>query len=222
MSNALMAVRLTAGVVAVAVAGFIGFGLYVHFLNGRAESMAQMAFELSQEPKPPTLAELQKLYGRSLTVSSCAGSECSYTVTLSNRFLATFHVLPYTELKSYFRLRDGFLLTHMLDYRTVVDHHYSVAVHVQTDFCGTCQAFAIDPWTDSAASNANGIVSVGNKTPATSRRIVFSLNTRCLTRRGCTSVADLLPTVWAKAADNRIACKVQTDNGWVEKPVGWQ
>lgn len=219
MSKALMAVRLTAGVVVVA---FMGFGLYVHILDGRAESMAQMAFELSEEQKPPTLAELENLYGGSLTASGCAGSDCSYTVTLSNRFLAALHVVPYTELKSYFWLRDGSLVTHMLDYTTVVEHHYSVIAHVQTDFCGTCQAFAIDPWAGVAPSKANGLVSVGNKTPASSKRTVFSLNTRCLTRRGCVSVADLLPTVWAKTADERITCRIQTDKGWVEKPVGWQ
>lgn len=134
-----MAMRLIAGVVVVAL---ISFGLYVHILDGRAESMAQMAFELSEEQKPPTLAELEKLYGGSLTFSGCSGSDCSYTVTLSNRLLAAFHVVPYTELESDLWLRDGSLLTHMLDYTAVVEHQYSVITHVQTDFCGTCQAFA--------------------------------------------------------------------------------
>jgi len=207
------------GLAAVLVLGGIGFGLYVHVLSSRAESMVRIAYELSEQAQPPTLGELRERYGDQLRINGCAGADCAYTVTLSNRFLAALQLVPYTELQSHFWLRDGVLSGHMLDYR-IVGHRYSVVTHVQTDFCDTCRAFAIDPWTGSSPSTTNGLVEIGIKTPASSRRTVLSLNTRCLTRRGCVSVADLLPAVWTKTADARIACRIPTDKGWVERPVG--
>jgi hypothetical protein len=183
--------------------------------------MVRTAYELSEQKQTPTLAQLRERYGNRLKqVDGCAGSNCAYTVTLSNRFLAALRLALYTEIKSYFRVRDGAVLGNMLDYTTLVDHHYSVVAHVQTDFCDTCEAFAIDPWTESSPLNTNGVVMIGNQR-RTSKRTVLSLNTRCLTSRGCNTVADLLPTVWRRTADDRIACRIQTDKGWIEKPAGW-
>ncbi len=212
---------LTAALGAVLLLGVIGFAFYIHVLSSRAESMLRSAYELSEQSQPPTLDELQKRYGDYLKLHGCAASDCSYTVTLSNRLLAALRLVPYTELKSYLRLRDGLVITNMVDYTTLVDRQYTVVAHVQTDFCDTCQAFAIHPWIGASPFETNGLVEIGVKTPASSRRAVLSLNTRCLTRSGCVSVADLLPTVWMKTADKRIACRIQTDKGWVEKPVGW-
>lgn len=222
VSKSVMIRRLTLAGAAVVVVAVFGFALYVHALRGRAEFMVRTAYQLSQQDQPPTLAQLQERYGNQLKpIDGCAGSECAYTVTLSNRFLAALGIVPYTELKSYFRLRDGVVLGNLLDYATHVGQHNSVVVHVQTDFCDTCQAFDIDPWTGSSPLSTNGLVGFGNKTHASSTYTVFSLNTGCLTSGGCATVADLLPTVWRKTADNRISCQIQTDEGWVEKPANW-
>ncbi len=184
--------------------------------------MLQTAYELSEQKQTPTVAQLRELYGTRLKqLDGCAGLDCGYEVTFSNRSLAALRLVPYAEMQAYFRVRHGAVLGEMLNYTTQVEHRYSVVTHVQTDICDTCQAFAIDPWIESSPVNTNGVVEIGSKTPASSRRAVLSLNTRCLTQGGCVTVADLLPTVWRRTADKRIACRIQTDKGWVEKPAGW-
>ena len=213
--------RLILSVVAVLLAGLLFFGLCVHRLRSRAESIIHNAYELSEQSQPPTLGQLRDRYGDRLRLDGCADLACGYTVALSNRFLASLHLVPYTELQSHFWLRNGVLSENMLDYSTLVGHRYTVVAHVQTDFCESCRAFAIDPWTGSSPPNSNGMVEIGIKTVASSRRAVFALNTNCLTQGGCVSVADLLPTVWAKTADEKIACRIPTDKGWVQRPAPW-
>jgi hypothetical protein len=183
--------------------------------------MVAIAHQLSEQSEPATLAELRGLYGDKLKRVDCHGSDCEYTATLSNGLLAALGIAPYTELKSSFWLTDDVVREHMLDYSTLVGHRYNVVVHIQIDFCETCQSFSVDPWTATSPLTANGTAEIGIKTPDTSRRIALSLNTTCLIRGGCSSIADLLPAVWVKAGD-RLECKIANDKGWVEKPAGWR
>ena len=126
-------------------------------------------------------------------------------------------------MESHFWTRDGVVLTNMVDYTTTVNRRYRIVSHVQIDFCKDCQTFAIHPWGAASPLDTNGIVEIGNKASAESRRTVLSLNTGCLTKLGgCQSVADLLPTVWKQTADNKIACVIQNDRGFVQKPAAWQ
>jgi hypothetical protein len=221
VSKYLMVRRLAICGVAVLIAAFLCLTAYVHILRHRAESMVRTAYELSEQQQLPTLAELRQRYGDKLKRVGCHGTDCGYTVTLSNGFLAALGIAPYTELQSSFWVRGDVVQEHMLDYLTSVGHRYNVVAHIQTDFCESCRAFAIDPWTESSPWNSNGMVEIGIKSTSSSRPAVFALNTRCLTQGGCNSVADLLPTVWAKTADERIACKIQTDKGWVQRPAPW-
>ena len=221
MSKSLMVRRSIICGVAVLVAALVCLAAYVHILQSRAQTIVRTAYELSQQEHPPTLVELRERYGERLRRVDCRGVDCGYTATLSNGPLAALGVAPYTELHSSFWLTSDVVREYMLDYSTLVDHRYNVVTHIQIDFCETCQSFSVDPWTAAAPLTANGMVEIGIKTPDTSRRMVLSLNTRCLTRRGCMSIADQLPTVWAKTSAERIACRIQTDKGWIEKPVGW-
>ncbi len=223
MSKRLMIRRLT---IAVAVVGLVAFGslfFYVHLLNERAETMVRTAYELSDQKQIPTLAEIQERFGKGLKrLDACPPSECSYTVVLSNRVLAALHVVPYTEIESYFWVRNGMVLENMVNYTTKVNHRYNVVSHVQVDFCKGCQTFAIHPWDESSPLDTNGLVEIGNEASAQDRRTVLALNTRCLTKLGgCDSVADLLPTVWEQTANKRIACKIRNDRGFIEKPANW-
>ncbi len=213
--------RLTIGAIVVVIACVFGFALYIRSLSDRADFIIRTAYELSEQEQAPTVAQLRERYGNRLKLDGCAGSDCAYTVTLSNRYLAALHLAPHTEITSHFWVRDNTVLSNMLDFTTLVEHRDRVVAHVQTDFCDTCQTFTIDPWTESSPLNTNGLVEIGNKTPASSRRTALSLNSHCLAGGDCVTVADLLPTVWRKTADSRIACTIQTDKGWVEKPAGW-
>ncbi|HWY57048.1 MAG TPA: hypothetical protein VNZ03_21455 [Terriglobales bacterium] len=212
--------------IAVAAIGVLAFGslfLYAHHVNKRAELMVRTAYELSEQKQIPTIADIRERFGKQLKqLDGCTASECGYVVVLSNRALAALPTIPFTELKSYFWVRDGLVLEAMVDYTTTVNHRYSVVSHVQIDFCKGCQTFAIHPWNESSPLDTNGLVEIGREASAQNRRTVLSLNTRCLTKLGgCDSVADLLPTVWQQTADKRIACRIQNDKGFVENPANW-
>lgn len=211
-------------IVTVTLAALIACGLvfwYLHLLTKRARFIAGTAYELSQEKQTPTVADIRQRFGSGL-LDECLGSECSYTVTVSNRVLAALHIVPYTELRSYFWTRDGMILENMLNYTTTVNRRHRIVSHVQIDFCKGCAYIAVHPWDAASPLDTNGLVQMGNESSAQSLRTVLSLNTDCFTRYdGCQSVADLLPTVWKQTAEMKIACIVQNDRGFVQKPTNW-
>jgi len=185
--------------------------------------MVQAAYKLSDQKQIPTLAEIQKPFGKRLKrLNGCPPNECSYTVGLSNRILADLHIASYTEIELYFWVKNGVVLQNTVNYTTKVNHQYNIVSHVQVDFCKGCQTFATHPWGDSSPLDTNGLVEIGNEASSQNRRAVLALNFPCLTRlSGCDSIADLLPTVWQKTANNQIACKIANDRGFVEKPANW-
>jgi hypothetical protein len=223
VSNRFMIRRLTVAAVAVSLAAGGLLFLYAHLLNKRAERLLQNVYELSQQQSFPSLADIQQQFGKELKpVDGCSDSECTYTVLLSNRVLAAVRITSYTEIKSYFWVKHGLVRTTMVDYTTTVDRRHSVVSHVQIDFCSGCQVFAIDPWDDSSSLDANGIVEIGKEASAQNIRMVLSLNTRCMTKfGGCETVADLLPTIWQRTPNKKIACTIQNDRGFVVKPANW-
>jgi hypothetical protein len=213
-------IRRSSIAIAVVVLIACGFLLwYRHVLNKRAQVILRAAFELS-EKQAPTLSDIQKHFGQELRVEECRASDCAYRVAVSNRVLAVLHLAPYTEMESHFWVRNGVVLMNMLNYTTTVNRRNTVVSHVQIDFCGDCQSFSIHSWDAASPLDTNGIVEIGSAVSAQSRRTVLSLNTDCLTKlNGCQSVADLLPAVWRQTVDSKIACVIQNDRGFVEKPA---
>lgn len=142
-------------------------------------------------------------------------------MSVSDRVLALLHLVPYSEIKTSFWVREGMLLSSMTDFTINTHRFYSLVSHVQIDFCDSCQVFAIHPWGNSSALNTNGLVHIGHRTSAKNRQTALSINTNCLTRLGgCDTVADLLPTVW-KLEGDKIVCIVPNGEGFVQKPAGW-
>ncbi len=200
-------------VAAVGLLALCSFLLYARLLNQQAEFMLRTVYELSQQEHIPTLTDLRERFGRKLK-QRCTVSGCGYTVELSNRVLAASRIVPYSEMKSYFWVKDGRLVGMMIDYTTTINRRYSVVSHVQIDLCTGCQTFAIHPWDNSAPLDTNGIVEIGKEASAQNIRTVLSFDTRCLSKfRGCESVADLLPTVWQRTPNKQIACRIYNDRG---------
>jgi hypothetical protein len=221
VSNYLMVRRLT---IAVALGTLIAFGslfFYGHLVNKRAQVMVRSAYELS-EKQTPTVSDLQERFGHQLRLQECRASDCAYGVQVSNRILAALHLAPYTEMESQFWVRDGLVVMNAMTYSTTVNRRNNVVTHVQIDLCDDCQTFAIHPWDAASPLDTNGIVEVGSQVSSLRRRSALSLNTGCLVKlNGCQSVADLLPTVWKQTADRKIACVIQNDRGFVQKPANW-
>jgi hypothetical protein len=193
---------------------------YLHLLTKRARFIAETAYELAQAKQTPTVTDIRQRFGNVLP-DECVGAECSYTVTVSNRLLALLHIVPYTELQSYFWTRDGVILENMLNYTTTLNRDHRIVSHIQIDFCN-CRYIAVHPWDAASPLDTNGLVQIGNESSAQSLRTVLSLNTDCLTKYdGCQSVADLLPTVWKQTGEMKIACILQNDRGFVQKPTNW-
>jgi len=216
--------RLMRRALAIVIVGAVAFSsllLYANLLKKRAESIVRMAYELCGQQQAPTLADIRRRFGTQLKqLDGCPHSLCAYRVMLSNRVLASLHLASYTQMESYFLVRDGTVLGDMVNYSTTVNQRYTVVAHVQIDFCRGCQMVAIHPWDQSSPLDTNGLVEIGNEASPHNRRTVLSLNTACLTRiGGCHSVADLLPTVWQQTSNGRIACKIENDRGFAQKPA---
>jgi hypothetical protein len=103
-----------------------------------------------------------------------------------------------------------------------VKHRHRIVSHVQIDFCKGCGYIAVHPWDAASPLDTNGLVQIGNESSAQRLRTVLSLNTDCFTKYdGCRSVAGLLPTVWKQTSEMKIACTLQNDRGFVQKPTNW-
>jgi len=166
------------------------------------------------------LTDIRQRFGN-VPPDECVGSECSYTVTVSNRLLALLHIVPYTELQSYFVTRDGVVLVNMLNYTTTVNRDHRVVSHVQIDFCN-CRYISVHPWDAASPLDTNGLVIIGNGSSPQSLSTVLSLDANWFTKyNGCQSVADLLPTVRKQTTGMKIACLLQNDKGSVKKPADW-
>jgi hypothetical protein len=165
---------------------------------------------------------LQQRFGPQLKqLGNCAQvSNCGYEVAMSNRLLAATHLVPYTEMKSVFDVQDGVVLGNMVDYTTTVHDRQSIVMHVAIDFCKTCDSFSLHPWNPSPL-DTNGLVEIGSASSADKKRYVLSLDVHCMTKRGgCSTVAELLPTVWENR-NGTIMCRIPNHEGFVDYPSAW-
>jgi hypothetical protein len=197
--------------------------LYAYLLRNRAESLVRSAHELSNYKSGPlTSAVLKKQYGSSLkTLQDCTPSFCGYEVVVTNRVLALLRLVPYTELKSQFWLRNGVVYENMLDYMTTVHRRYNVVAHASIGF-DEGGYFAVHPWGASAPLDSNGLAHISAVLSNSKKQTVLALDTGCLTRiGGCTTIAELLPSVWQRAPNDQIKCVVSNHEGWVVAPADW-
>lgn len=75
------------------------------------------------------------------------------------------------------------------------------------------------PSSAGSPADTNGIVGVRPESLKAHEETVLGFDATCLTsRRGCISVAELLPTVWAKEKDGTIRCRIENHEGFVESP----
>jgi hypothetical protein len=84
-------------IIAVTLAALIACGSvfsYLHLLTKRARFIVETTYQLSEGKQTPTVADIRQRFGSRLQLDECVGSECSYTVTVSNRVLAALHIVP--------------------------------------------------------------------------------------------------------------------------------
>jgi hypothetical protein len=94
VSNLLLIRRL---IITVTLAALIACGSvfsYLHLLTKRARFIVETTYQLSAGKQTPTVADIRQRFGSRLQLDECVGSECSYTVTVSNRVLAALRIVP--------------------------------------------------------------------------------------------------------------------------------
>ena len=204
-------------IVIVSGIAIVAFALYAHLLKERAESLIRITCELSSfGGSPPTLAVLESKLGHRLRrVEGCMPSECGYEVKLSNRPLAVLRIVPATELKADFWLRDGVVEESMLDFTTQADYRSSIVVHSQMDF-NDSDSFYLHPWGSSSPLDTNGLVVISSGSAEEKKKAALALNVNCLTKPGgCSTVADLLPTIWERSTNNEIKSRLPNHEGFI-------
>jgi hypothetical protein len=197
---------------------FIPF--YSMLLRKRAESLIRNTSILYQHPgNAPAIRTVQALYKGELTQKGdCTPDYCSYEVVVSNRILAALHWTPYSELRSEFWVKNGVFETSILDFTSSANPVHSIVGHVYIQD-GDGPLFDLHPWMDSSPTDTNGIVSVSPESLRAHEQTVLGFDTRCLTsHRGCSSVAELLPTVWEQKKDGGVRCRLHNHKGLIEGP----
>src|SRR6476659_8738403 len=120
----LMIQRLIAAVAVSVLIACCSMFLYSQLLRKRAQFIVRTTYELSEEKRSHTVGEIRERFGSGLQLDECRGSECGYKIVLSNRVLAALHLVPFTEMESYFWTRDAVVYRNMLDYTTTVNRRY--------------------------------------------------------------------------------------------------
>jgi hypothetical protein len=209
------------GIVLVAIIACLS--LYCYMLRRRAESIVHSAYELSHYQKNfLTSAELKRRYGNDLKpLQECSSSFCAYEVVITNRVLAVLGVVPYTELRSEFWMRNDIVYENMLDYTTTVHGRYTIVAHSAIGYNEDAY-FSVHPWDASAPLDTNGFAHISAALSDSQKQTVLALDTGCLTKiGGCTSIAELLPSVWQPTTNGQIRCIVSNHEGFVIAPADW-
>ena len=199
----------------------LSLSLYGYWISGRARLMLRTAQEFSAQKAPPSVDEIRQRFGARLQLDYCGAHSCSYKVTVSNRVLAILGLTPYTHLQSNFLVRNGLIEENLMDYTATVRDRVTVTAHAGVRFDQGC-VFALDPWEDSSPTNSNGLADIAQACPGAEKSAVLNLNVSCLTKLGgCSTIADLLPTMWEQSRDGTIRCRIPSCEGFVHPPAGW-
>lgn len=141
---------------------------------------------------------LRKKYGASLKKDEhCTALTCQYDLTINNGVVSWTHLIPYTELKTYFTIsRRGFAFFHVV-FRQESRSQNSPVVHVQfvhsDDSSG---AFDLNPH---GRSNElwNGMIDFNLAAKPTERDAALNLNlNRFVKLGGCHDIAEMSPQIW--------------------------
>jgi hypothetical protein len=168
--------------------------------------------DLSVSPSPnDTFDSFQWKFGHSNFKHSdaCTFHFCTYEVEISNRAIAALHLVPYTEMKTWFTVERGQLVQGLVEYRTALKGPNSPVVHIQQGMCGHgCGVrFDVNPH-GTTQQMWNGIVEFDSRATAEQRDAALELNLGCFARiGGCKDIIDLLPTMWARSGSGKITSR---------------
>jgi hypothetical protein len=81
-------------------------------------------------------------------------------------------------------------------------------------------SFYLHPWGDSSPLDTNGLVVISAGSDEEKKRAALALNVNCLTKLGgCSTVADLLPTIWERTTNHEIKSRLPNHEGFIDAPA---
>lgn len=170
-------------------------------LEHRANRLVRACYELSEHGRPPTLAEIRKVFGSDLQqLGPCSNDGCGYEVNVSNGMLYALHLVPYTNLRTQFWDAKGVMQSDSIYYYTMP---YGI-VSLLVKYCKACDPPNMNPY-EVTSTYFTGYVEIDLSAPEIARQKAFGMDAACLTKwGGCDTIARLLPTVWQKAGQNTV------------------
>jgi len=197
-------------VVLIGGCGFLCVSAYGTYRTAKERLEEFRNLGLSNDPTAQFEA-LRRKYGTDLRpLERCTPRLCQYEVDLSNKAVAAFHIVPYTEMNIWFTVFEGSLQVAMLEYRTALKRPSSPVVHVQQGMCshGCGGRFDVNPH-GTTRQMWNGIVEFDTRASPEQRHAALAINLSCFVRLGgCKDIIDLLPTMWAHTGSEEISARL--------------
>jgi hypothetical protein len=201
-------VLLLLGTILAALGSLVGVSVYR--THREADARLSDLRELAVSADPTAAFEsIRQKYGSELHPLGCDRQTCQHELSLSNRNISAFRVVPYTELDIWFTAYEGSLVRVMVEYRTALNSSQSPVLHVQQDMCahGCGVRFDVNPH-GITQQMWNGLVEFNSVATPQQRNAALALNLDCLARiGGCDDITDLLPTMWVRAGPETIASR---------------
>jgi hypothetical protein len=198
-------IRIVILVVVVVLIALAGFTCVAWKARSDARDLLGLLRRMSSDSNPAADLELVKRdFGKKLE-RECRGSRCDYELTISNRPISWTHLLPYSEIKTYFSTSQGSLEFFHVIFRRDLHSGKSSAVHVQEDFSSGEEAvFFLNPH-GRTNELLNGIVEFNRAATPEQKEAALAFSLNCLLKvRGCGSIANMSPRVWKVTATGTI------------------
>jgi len=186
-------------------------GVSVYRTRRQADARLSEVRELAVSANPTAAFEsLRQKYGSELLPLGCDRQTCQYELSLSNRNISAFRIVPFTELNIWFTVYQGSLAWAMVEYRSALNSPHRPVVHVQEGMCahGCGVRFDVNPH-GTTPQMWNGLVEFDTRATAQQRNAALALNLNCLAQfGGCHDIIDLLPTMWTRASPETITSRL--------------
>jgi len=219
VSNLVMRrIRLLARILlGLALGAVCAITVYAGHLTREASRVVHIVYEFSNRGTPTTIADLRQRLGNSLKQSApCIENGCGYEVRLTNQWLGSLHLAPFSVLRASFWTTNGVLDVNTLDFWTINAEGRMFLSYVTFKYCDACDSVWLNPG-ESSRIPVTGTIDIGNRATEANKRIALALDVSCLTKlSGCTNPAQMFPTIWEQPSVEMVRCLIPNHDGTVE------
>jgi hypothetical protein len=207
----LKAIAVVCAILIAAASAFVAVS--VMKTRQQAKMLISVLRDLAVSRSPnDTFDSFQWKYGRARFKHSdaCSMHFCTYEADVSNEVIARLHLVPYTEMKVWFEVENGRLVTAMVEYRSALRGPNSPVIHVQQGVCarGCGVRFDLNPH-GTTKQIWNGFVEFNPRATQVEKDAALALNLSCFFRiGGCKDITELLPAVWQRSGSGAVTSRL--------------